>query len=69
MAVSGCQPREPVRPAAQTPLAVGPAETGPETSCEVDTDCWCRSFDGARFLPEKAPSRCENNRCATCYYE
>lgn len=45
-------------------------ETGPETVCKQDADCWCRNFDGTQFLPGKTPSQCDvsSNRCAQCFY-
>ena len=49
-----------------------PAETGEDTYCNSNEDCWCRSFTGAQFIPgEKVPHRCniETNRCLPCYYE
>ena len=50
---------------------VGPSETG-GAPCESDSDCWCRSFTGAQFIPgERVPNRCsvETNRCDACFYE
>ncbi len=46
-------------------------DTGPDTPCVSDSDCWCRSFDGANFYEEKVPSYCNLtvNRCRICYYE
>ena len=46
-------------------------ETGPETICKTNDDCWCRNFDGAKFSPGKAPSICntQTNRCVACFYE
>jgi hypothetical protein len=60
------------------PVKISIEETGPETVCETDEDCWCASFTGAEFVPGKTPSRCcdiedpacpEAGRCAKCYYE
>lgn len=47
-------------------------ETGQYTYCASDKDCWCRGFDGTKFIPDyKAPSVCEikTNRCQQCLYE
>lgn len=46
-------------------------ETGPETVCKTNNDCWCRNFNGAKFNPGKAPSVCNTkiNRCQACFYE
>ena len=45
-------------------------ETGPNTACSSDTQCWCRSFDGSKFIPdEKAPSKCDFGKCMSCFYE
>ncbi|MBI4176203.1 MAG: hypothetical protein HY518_03290 [Candidatus Aenigmarchaeota archaeon] len=47
-------------------------ETGPENYCDSDSDCWCRNFDGAKFLPGRGGlSGCnmDTNRCKMCYYE
>lgn len=44
-------------------------ETGENTYCESDADCWCRVFDGTQFLPGKAGWSCgEGNRCRRCLY-
>jgi len=39
--------------------------------CQSDNDCWCQSFDGAKFYNERVPNRCniEEGKCYTCYYE
>ncbi len=34
------------------------AETGPEHSCKVDSDCWCRNFTGAGYIEGKNKSYC-----------
>ncbi|MBS3113930.1 hypothetical protein J4448_02415 [Candidatus Woesearchaeota archaeon] len=50
----------------------GPAETGMDTYCDSDNDCWCRAFTGAQFIPgERVPHICNlnTNRCEPCYYE
>ena len=49
----------------------GPAETGPETSCDSDEDCWCGIFDGSRFLPGRASGTCNfaSNKCNFCIYK
>ena len=46
-------------------------ETGPDTFCADDAACWCRRFDGARFLPGRSRHRCDQQtmRCEQCYYE
>ncbi|MFH0978453.1 MAG: hypothetical protein V1837_04085 [Candidatus Woesearchaeota archaeon] len=59
-------------------------ETGPETPCTTDNDCWCRSYTGLGFIAGKGPSRCcteelqENmnqkicpavNKCKRCLYQ
>lgn len=65
-----------VRPVSSLPSGVPSAvpvsdrETGPATACFQDSDCWCRIFTGAEFLPGRAPSNCQaDNRCAQCFYE
>ena len=45
----------------------GDLETGPETACTQDIDCWCRNFDGAGFLPGKGGSPGCNLKAGTCY--
>ncbi len=37
---------------------IGKLETGPETSCNTDEDCWCQIFDGSKFLEGKGGSKC-----------
>ncbi len=44
-------------------------ETGPETVCRSNADCWCRQFTGAQFLEGKANSLCRNNCCVRCLYD
>ena len=55
-------------------------ETGPETTCSSNNDCWCRSFTGANFIEGKtSPSVCckevnnlycpSINHCARCLYK
>lgn len=46
-------------------------EINDETVCFSDNECWCRSFDGARFYDEKVPNKCdlEKNHCFPCYYK
>ncbi len=46
------------------------AETGPENACVQDSDCWCRRFDGAKFLTGTSRSMCDPvlNTCVRCYY-
>ena len=45
-------------------------ETSPNTFCDSNDDCWCRMFDGAKFLPGKAEWSCDMqaNRCQKCVY-
>lgn len=45
-------------------------ETGPETFCSSNSDCWCRGFNGAKFTNEKVPGQCDlkKNLCAQCKY-
>ncbi len=45
-------------------------ETGPENACVQDSECWCRRFDGAKFLPGTNQSMCDPllNTCVRCYY-
>ena len=40
------------------------------TTCNKDSDCSCRRFNGADFLPGTAPGSCNltTNICNTCYY-
>ena len=47
------------------------AETGPSDVCHQNSDCWCRIFTGAKFLPGKGESVCniKTNTCGQCYYE
>lgn len=49
--------------------AVPVLETGPDTVCRSDTDCWCRKFTGAQFTEGKEKSFCKNNRCVKCMYD
>ena len=62
----------PYRAAVPAPAA-GPAsqslETGPETACKADSECWCRKFTGAKFNDGKIQSRCVRNQCGRCMYE
>jgi hypothetical protein len=46
-------------------------ETGPESICKSNADCWCRSFNGAKFYPGKVQSACNTKtyRCVVCRYE
>jgi len=58
------------------------SETDPNDSCNGDEDCWCKSFNGAKFIPGKTPSKCctveysqeypnlcnEQNKCISCIY-
>lgn len=56
-------------------------ETGSDTPCVKDSDCWCHIFTGAEFRPGKDQSKCcvpgdENryfcpkmNHCANCAYD
>lgn len=56
----------------QVPGATPTAEeTGPQTACAKDDDCWCLYFDGTGFKPGRAASRCDltAGRCVQCYYE
>ena len=56
LALSGCQDS-------------GASETGPETVCQRNSECWCRIFTGAKFLEGRAPSKCLDNRCVQCLYD
>lgn len=49
---------------------VNMSDTGTQTSCDTNEDCWCKSFDGAKFLPGKTPSVCDSasHTCAVCHY-
>lgn len=67
LAIAGCREERSAAPV--TINSIEPAETGPETSCRVDTQCWCRSFTGAEFISGKVQSRCEKNKCVACLYE
>ncbi|MCI0558259.1 MAG: hypothetical protein MN733_07165 [Nitrososphaera sp.] len=46
-------------------------QTSENTFCDSDNDCWCRIFDGAKFLPGKTEWYCdkEKNRCNACIYK
>ena len=44
-------------------------ETTQETSCSSNSECWCQSFDGSKFLEEKEPSKCVNGKCEWCIYD
>ncbi len=47
-------------------------ETEANTVCQSDADCWCRNFDGTKFLLEgTSPGVCDmqTKRCGTCYYK
>ena len=61
--ISGCISSEP-------PGNDDVLETGPDTFCDSDDDCWCQSFDGTKFYNETIPFQCdlEINRCFQCYY-
>ncbi len=45
-------------------------ETGSNTYCEANNECWCRKFDGAKFIEGKSPSICDEKkqRCQACHY-
>ncbi len=54
-------------------------DTGPQTACASDADCWCASFTGAEFIVgERTPSTCcaqadlgrcrIAGHCAACAY-
>ena len=47
------------------------SETGEKTYCDTDADCWCRKFDGTRFVEGKAQSVCnpDTGKCQKCMYE
>lgn len=48
-----------------------PEETGPQTSCVSNKDCWCKEFTGAEFIPgKKVEGVCDTklNRCQKCVY-
>ena len=56
----------------QVPFIPQPEETNESTFCNTHDNCWCRSFNGAEFIPgEKVPHRCnlEAKKCLPCYYE
>ncbi len=55
-------------PAPAKPAATQ-AETGPKQACTADADCWCRKFNGAKFLDGKSPGKCDKGRCAPCLYD
>lgn len=53
-------------------------ETNSSTACNSNSDCWCRPFDGSKFLEGAANSVCckevgpscpKVNHCADCQYE
>lgn len=46
-------------------------ETGSNTPCNSDDNCWCRNFNGAKFEPGRSQSRCDlqKNRCIRCLYD
>ena len=46
-------------------------ETGEKTYCESDSDCWCRKFNGTKFIEGKAASICvpETGKCQKCMYK
>jgi hypothetical protein len=67
IALSGCEMPKSSEPA--TVKIVEPLETGPLNSCKANTECWCRNFTGAEFLPSKVESKCKNNQCVTCIYD
>jgi acid phosphatase len=46
-----------------------PVETGPNTICKTNSDCWCRVFTGAEFVDGEERSICSNNRCVRCMYD
>ena len=56
-------------PASASAPASQKLETGPETTCKADAECWCRKFTGAKFTDGKSPSRCVRNQCVRCLYE
>jgi hypothetical protein len=45
-------------------------QTSEKTFCDSDNDCWCRIFDGAKFLPGKSEWSCnmQTGRCQKCLY-
>lgn len=47
------------------------AETGVKTFCESDSECWCRMFDGTKFVEGRGPSKCnlDTGKCVKCQYE
>jgi hypothetical protein len=47
-------------------------ETGPDTFCSSDADCWCRSFTGAEFeqgITVQSFCSTMTNRCMQCVYK
>ena len=44
-------------------------ETTQETSCNKNSECWCRSFNGSEFYEGKEPSKCIEGKCAWCIYD
>lgn len=60
--------------ATMPPEAVAPAEikeTGLDTQCTTEAQCWCRNFNGAGFVPGKVSSKCDTtkSRCVQCFYD
>jgi hypothetical protein len=47
------------------------AQTSENTFCDLDNDCWCRIFDGTKFLPGKSEWACnmQTSRCEECIYK
>lgn len=45
-------------------------ETGSNTYCESNAECWCRNFDGTKFTEGKSISSCNATlkRCQKCLY-
>ncbi len=45
-------------------------ENDANNSCKMNSDCSCKNFNGATFIPGSTPGQCdlETNTCKTCYY-
>ena len=48
-----------------------PNETTQNTICSTNKDCWCRNFDGSKFISGSVENTCniKTNRCSICSYD
>ncbi len=53
------------------PVPVPVVENDTNNSCKTDSECSCKNFNGATFIPGSTPGQCdlEANTCKPCYYE